>query len=67
VWRSPRGRRASCQGSAEACVTAQAGAVRDEQARTGDRNENNRNLVVWKTFIYRCLPDTVDPRGPKGQ
>lgn len=20
-----------------------------------------------KTFVYSCLPDTVDPRGPKGK
>jgi hypothetical protein len=20
-----------------------------------------------KTFVYRCLPDTIDPRGPQGK
>jgi hypothetical protein len=22
---------------------------------------------VHKQFVFRCLPDTVDPRGPKGE
>jgi hypothetical protein len=28
-----------------------------------ERNENKAGK--WETTLYRCLPDTVDPRGPK--
>lgn len=52
--------------NAQACVTAQAAAMRDDQARGKDWSEVVQNVEVRHTFIYRCLPDTVDPRGPKG-
>jgi hypothetical protein len=48
--------------TAAACQTAEAEFTRDEWNRVGARNQN---LPAWNTFVYRCHPDTVDPRGPK--
>ena len=33
------------------------------------RNKDNRSKEVYQrfTFLLQCLPDTVDPRGPKGK
>jgi hypothetical protein len=33
----------------------------------GPPNPNFTNDSQSKTFLYHCLPDTVDPRGPKGK
>ncbi len=33
------------------------------QARADLLTKNDKK----KTFVYSCLPDTVDPRGPKGK
>ncbi len=30
------------------------------------RRERNR-AGIWEAWAYRCLPDTIDPRGPKGR
>ena len=28
---------------------------------------NKAKTGMWQTTAYRCFPDTVDPRGPKGK
>lgn len=28
---------------------------------------NKDKTGMWQTTIYRCFPDTVDPRGPRGK
>jgi hypothetical protein len=42
----------------EACRTVMLGQLRHEAIRNEGRTD------VW---VYKCLPDTVDPRGPKGK
>lgn len=53
--------------TAEACETVRKEAERDEwKIFLAKRNENKPKGARWDTFVYRCLPDTIDPRGPKG-
>ena len=45
------------------CNLAQEEATRAEDQQLSARNKDKSE---WQTYLYRCLPDTVDPRGPKG-
>ena len=37
-----------------------------EQAEVqATKKRNKPGATVWNTYIFRCLPDAVDPRGPK--
>src|SRR5262245_40966174 len=38
----------------------------DHPLTASDRANGNVRLNVAGTIVYHCLPDTVDPRGPKG-
>jgi hypothetical protein len=38
-----------------------------EWADQSKRNANKPKGALWDAFTYRCLPDAVDPRGPKGK
>lgn len=52
--------------TAEACNTAMYEADRREMNILGPkRNENKPKGALWDFFVYRCLPDTIDPREPK--
>ena len=49
--------------TAQACETALKSAKQHESDLIFKRNQNKPKGVLWDA--YRCLPDTVDPRGPK--
>ena len=36
------------------------------ELRDGMVKRNASGAKVFNTFLFRCLPDSVDPRGPKG-
>jgi hypothetical protein len=63
------------RGTEGACRALVSQAAKGRAAQWGDRatlsNENSSVSVAGeKTAVswdYRCLPDTVDPRGPKGR
>jgi hypothetical protein len=43
-------------------------ACEQEQARHAKLNDALAKVVAKSPYVaWRCLPDTVDPRGPKGQ
>jgi hypothetical protein len=51
--------RAECERSAQVALDAKVRRVEDEEKRLGRR--------VSETEFWTCLPDTIDPRGPKGK
>jgi hypothetical protein len=50
--------------TASACDAALNEANREEWRAMGERNKSG--AALWDTYVYRCLPDTIDPRGAKG-
>ena len=43
-------------------------ACEQEQARHTKLNDSLAKVVAKSPYVaWRCLPDTVDPRGPKGK
>jgi len=48
-----------------ACETALNRAEQREWDLIGKRNQGKPKGALWDAYAYRCLPDTVDPRGPK--
>jgi hypothetical protein len=52
--------------TSKACEAALSDSQRDEFAALLKR-QHKPGATVLDTHAYRCLPDTVDPRGPKGQ
>jgi hypothetical protein len=59
-WQPTRG-----YDTSKACEAALSDSQRDEFAAMLKRG--SPGATVLKTYAYRCLPDTVDPRGPKGE
>src|SRR2546425_1113175 len=57
----------------EGCDRAARMAVLDRSSRGITNQQVKGNIVIWilpsntVQFRYVCLPDTVDPRGPKGK
>jgi hypothetical protein len=56
-----------------ACRQSLAAQVNSQRGQA-DAEIKGNNMVFWKagpgltmTYRYVCLPDTVDPRGPKGK
>jgi len=39
----------------------------DDTAAAANRSEASRAQASEPPSLFRCLPDTVDPRGPKGK
>jgi hypothetical protein len=50
----------------KACETALSNAQRRESNMKVERNKSKPKGTLWNVFTFRCLPDTIDPRGPKG-
>ena len=50
---------------AEACDDARKESTSDEFNNMLKRNKGRKER--WDSYIYLCLPDTVDPREPKGK
>ena len=51
--------------TAKTCEDAQGESEKEEFRKLLDRKPDNKGLA--RAYLYRCLPDTVDPRGPKGK
>jgi hypothetical protein len=51
--------------TAKACQDALSEPEKNELDAMMKRNK--AGAAVWNTYRFRCLPDTVDPRGPKGK
>jgi len=53
--------------SQKACEEEQATLDRKEGERQRERRKLEPKQESWGEWLYVCLPDTVDPRGPKGK
>ena len=60
--------KADCEKNLEALVKADATSETRVERQQGlvTRTDVTRNSGTTITTSYRCLPDTMDPRGPKG-
>ena len=59
---------ADCYATLKATMQAQAAAPRDQNIRAAENAivRRSRDGLIT-TYTYSCLPDTVDPRGPKAK
>lgn len=59
---------ADCYATLKATMQTQAAGPRGDQTiRAAENAVVRRSGEMITTYTYSCLPDTVDPRGPKGK
>jgi hypothetical protein len=59
---------ADCYATLKATMQTQAARPRGDQTiRAAENALVRRSGGMITTYTYSCLPDTVDPRGPKGK
>ena len=46
-------------------MAAIVGPLSEDERESGNASDALRPNVTFKGIVYHCLPDTVDPRGPK--